>query len=90
MAHCTICGGDFTFHEIALTVLLRLNNINVQTADLFPPSKSFLLGAFAWAKNTSFDGDECSVCGLVLNNLSDQIVIRENQRPDDEKLLHPG
>jgi hypothetical protein len=33
--------GDFSFHEIALTALLRLSSINLQTADLFPLSKSF-------------------------------------------------
>jgi hypothetical protein len=33
--------GDFSFHEIAVTALLRLDNINLHTADLFPLGKSF-------------------------------------------------
>src|ERR1700751_5567068 len=60
--------GDFSLHILAIITLLRLDNINLHTANLFPPGKSFLSGTFRW-RNTSFSGMS-AICGLVVNNLS--------------------
>jgi len=60
--------GDFSLHILAIITLLRLDNINLHTANLFPPGKSFLSGPFEW-QNRSLSGMS-DICGLVVNNLS--------------------
>jgi hypothetical protein len=35
--------GGFSFHAIAITALLRLDNINLHTANLFPPAQKLFL-----------------------------------------------
>jgi hypothetical protein len=50
-----VSGLSTGSHEICVTALLRLNKINLHTADLFPLGKRFLLGQVCTGKNTGFN-----------------------------------